>query len=117
MDTIEDKKSEVHRVDPNVIEAFRETVLLVRHLVNNPGDVIVDIECKGWTILISLQTHKSDVGQVIGRNAYLIGSIRSILSAIGGKNDTKFIFDYVTEGDNRRAEGKRRSKSWGGLDR
>lgn len=90
------------RVSEDVTAAIREVVMIARHLVNNPEEVQVDIECKGYTVLVALRTNKRDVGQVIGRNAHLMNSIRSFLAAIGGKNNVQIVLDYVTEEDNRR---------------
>lgn len=94
------------RVDSAVIDAVHETLMLTRHFVNHPDDVKVNVECRGYSVLADLRTHKTDVGQVIGRNAHLMNSIRSFLSAIGGKNNVQIILDYVTEEDNRRNEKK-----------
>jgi uncharacterized protein len=91
------------RVEEGVIQIIREVVMMVRHLVNNPDDVVVDVEQKGYTILVALKTNPEDVGQVIGRNAHLIASIRSLLAAISGKNGVRAILDFVTEEDNKRA--------------
>lgn len=90
------------RVNQETIDAIREVVMIVRHLVNNPDQVKVDIECQGYSILAVLKTNPRDVGQVIGRNAHLINSVRSFLSAIAGKNNVRAVLDYVTDEDNRR---------------
>jgi hypothetical protein len=38
---------------------------------------------------------------VLGRNAHLINSLRSLLSAVAGKNKISIDLDYVTDGENR----------------
>jgi len=101
------------RIDSNVLSAIREVVMVVRHIVNNPEDVVVDIECSGYSALVALRTNPDDVGQVIGRNAHLMNSIRSFLSAISGKNNIQIIMDYVTEEDNRRMGSINREKHTG----
>ena len=100
-DTAKDTAKE-SRVEPFVIEAIRETLMCIRYFVNHPDDVKVNIGCKGYSVLVDLRTHRMDVGQVIGKNAHLINSIRSFLAAIGGKNSVQIVLDYVTEEDNRR---------------
>jgi len=90
------------RIDENVLNAIREVVMISRHLVNNPEEVLVDIECSGYSVLVALRTNPRDVGQVIGRNAHLMNSIRSFLAAIAGKNGINVLLDYVTEEDNKR---------------
>jgi predicted RNA-binding protein YlqC (UPF0109 family) len=91
-----------NRVDDGIINAIRDVASFARHIVNNPGEVLVDIEQSGYTVLVALRTNAEDVGQVIGKNGYLITSIRSLLSAIGSKNHISIILDYVTEQDNKR---------------
>lgn len=90
------------KIDPKVIAAIREVVMIVRHIVNHPEDVEVDIDCNGYSVLVALRTNPRDVGQVIGRNAHLMNSIRSFLSAIQGKNRIQILIDYVTDEDKRR---------------
>ena len=90
------------RVDQKVIDAIREVVMIARYFVDNPDEVDVNIDCQGYTVVVGLSTNRGDVGQVVGRNAHIITSMRSFLSAIGGKNDIKVILDYITEQDNRR---------------
>lgn len=96
------------RIEKRVLEIIREVVMIVRYLVDNPDAVKVDIEQKGYTVLIALETDPADVGQVIGRNAHIKASIRSLLSAISGKYGVRALLDYVTEGDNRRGHGHSR---------
>lgn len=101
--------AEENRVEQRVLDAIEEIVLICRHLVNNPEEVKVDINCNGYSVLVALRTNPRDVGQVIGRNAHLINSIRSFLAAIAGKNNVQVVLDYVTEEDNRRdAKGNQR---------
>lgn len=98
------------RVDDGVIDAIKDVVLITKHLVNNPEEVVVEIEQKGYTVLVALRTNPGDVGQVVGRNAHLITSIRSFLAAIGGKNGVKVHLDYVTEEDNKREREPRQDR-------
>jgi len=105
---------EQSRIAPEITDAIKEVVMITRHLVNNPDEVQVDVESKGYTLLIALRTNPKDVGQVIGRNAHLMNSIRSFLAAIAGKNNVQIVLDYVTEEDNRRiAKGSNRRESKG----
>jgi len=90
------------RISESVLKAIEEAVLLCRHYVNHPEAVKADVEARGYSVLVGLHTDPDDVGQVIGRNAHLINSLRSFLSAIAGKNGVTVILDYVTEEDNRR---------------
>lgn len=106
------------RVSSDVIDAIREVVMICRHFVNNPEEVMVDIETRGYSVLVDLRTNPNDVGQVIGRNAHLMSSLRSFLAAISGKNGVTIILDYVTEEDNQRgqpsAQGNSRRSRYSG---
>ncbi len=85
---------------------------IVKLLVNNPGDVIVNVKKSEYNVTIELHTNPKDVGQVLGRSGHIKDSIRSLLAAFGGKNGTKVHFDYITEWQNnqKRNVGKYGSK-------
>jgi len=90
------------RVGPEIVSAVKEIVMLVRHFVNHPDDVDVNVRPGPYRITVELYTSPLDVGQVVGRNGYLTASLRSFLSAVAGKNRIKIDLDYVTEQDNAR---------------
>jgi len=87
------------RIGEEVLQAVKEVVGFYRHIVDHPDDVKVEVRSGGYSILVVLHTNPQDVGQAIGRNAHLISSIRSLLSAISGKNNIQIVLDFVTEGD------------------
>ena len=103
------------RVEKEVLDAIRDTVLVCRHLVDHPDDVSVEVRSSGYVVIVTLRTHEGDVGQVIGRNAFIIGSFRSLVSAIAGKHHIQCILDFVTESDLRksgnRASGNNRLRN------
>ena len=101
------------RINDDIVSAIEEVVMLTRHLVDSPDDVRVEIDRKGYNLIVLLYTHPSDVGQVIGRNAHIIAAFRSLIAAISGKNNIRVVFDYVTEGDNKRAESSDRFRKHG----
>lgn len=90
------------RVTAEMIEAVRDIVDTVKHIVDHPDDVSVNIKTGPYKITVELYTHEDDVGQVVGKNGHVIASYRSILTAIAGKNRTKVMFDFITEEDNKR---------------
>lgn len=97
------------QISEEIIAQVKEVVMIVRHFVNNPDDVDVKIQCNGKTLVAYLNTNPDDVGQAIGRNAHLISSIRSLLSAIQGKNNIRVMLIYATEDENKRKiESQRR---------
>jgi predicted RNA-binding protein YlqC (UPF0109 family) len=91
-----------HRIDDSVIDSIRYVIFVTKHLVNNPEEVRVDIHRNGYTVVVSLETNPEDVGQVVGKNAYIITSIRSLLASIAGKNGIRIYMDYITEEDKKR---------------
>lgn len=99
---VKEVKSTEERINDEIIVAIGDVMGVVKHLVDNPDEVRFDIQAKGYSIMVFLYTAHKDVGQVIGANAHLVTSIRSLLTAIAGKHKVKVTLDFVTEGDNRR---------------
>lgn len=63
---------------------------IVKTLVNNPDKVAVErvIDEKG--VLLSLTVDPEDVGRVIGKRGATAQSIRTLLRALGTKNDARY---------------------------
>jgi predicted RNA-binding protein YlqC (UPF0109 family) len=70
---------------------------LVQSIVDDPSKVHVNVIPASYRLLAELHTDPEDVGQVIGRRGSVVGSIRSILTAYGGKHGIKVDLSYVTE--------------------
>jgi len=87
---------------------MREILLVVRTFVNKPDEVRVVIRSGETSVIAELFTHPADIPLVIGRNGHVVGSIRSLLSAVAGKYHVDFHFTYVTEMMNRRREREKR---------
>lgn len=68
---------------------------IVKTLVNNPDKVSVDriIDEKG--VLLSLTVDPEDVGRVIGKRGATAQSIRTLLRALGTKNDARYNLKIV----------------------
>lgn len=90
------------RVTSDAMDAAKEIVSIVRHIVDHPGDVEVRVRPGSYRLAVELFTNPADVGQVVGRSGHLTTSMRSFLSALAGKHKIKIDFDYVTEEDNAR---------------
>lgn len=88
------------RVTNAVKDAVKEMVGCVRHIVDHPDQVEINIRPGPYRISVELYTHVDDVGQVVGRNGHLVASLRSLLTALAGKHNIKVHFDYVTEEEN-----------------
>lgn len=94
------------RVTSDAMDAAKEIVSIVRHIVDHPDAVEVRVRPGSYRLAVELFTHASDVGQVVGRSGHLTTSMRSFLSALAGKHKIKIDFDYVTEEDNARRENE-----------
>lgn len=68
---------------------------IVKTLVNNPDKVSVDriIDEKG--VLLSLTVDPEDVGRVIGKRGATAQSLRTLLRALGTKNDARYNLKIV----------------------
>lgn len=68
---------------------------IVKTLVENPDDVIVDrvIDEKG--VLLSLTVNPEDLGRVIGRRGATAQSLRTLLRALGTKNAARYNLKIV----------------------
>ena len=76
---------------------------IVKSLVGHPDDVSVEriIDEKG--VLLSLTVHPEDLGRVIGKRGITAQSLRTLLRALGTKNDARYNLKIVnTDG---RGEG------------
>lgn len=63
---------------------------IVKTLVNNPDKVTVDRKIDEKGVLLSLTVDPEDVGRVIGRRGATAQSIRTLLRALGTKNDARY---------------------------
>ena len=63
---------------------------IVKSLVGNPDEVVVDriIDEKG--VLLTLTVDPEDLGRVIGKRGVTAQSLRTLLRALGSKNDARY---------------------------
>lgn len=68
---------------------------IVKSLVENPDDVVVDriVDEKG--VLLSLTVNPEDLGRVIGRRGITAQSLRTMLRALGTKNNARYNLKIV----------------------
>ena len=68
---------------------------VVKSLVGYPDDVVVDrlIDEKG--VLLTLTVNPEDLGRVIGRRGSTAQSLRTLLRALGTKNDARYNLKIV----------------------
>ena len=73
---------------------------IVKTLVNNPDKVNIDRAIDEKGVLLSLSIDPEDVGRVIGRRGATAQSIRTLLRALGTKNDARYNLKIVNTDDN-----------------
>ena len=73
---------------------------IVKTLVNNPDKVNIDRAIDEKGVLLSLSVDPEDVGRVIGRRGATEQSIRTLLRALGTKNDARYNLKIVNTDDN-----------------
>lgn len=74
---------------------------IVKALVSNPDDVTVEriIDEKG--VLLTLTVNPDDLGRVIGKRGVTAQSLRTLLRALGTKNDARYNLKIVNNDDER----------------
>ena len=73
---------------------------IVKSLVGHPDDVVVEriIDEKG--VLLSLTVNPEDLGRVIGKRGVTAQSLRTLLRALGTKNDARYNLKIINnDGD------------------
>ena len=88
---------------------------IVKTLVNNPEKVAVERKIDEKGVLLSLSVDPEDVGRVIGKRGATAQSIRTLLRALGTKNDARYNLKIVNtdapEGTERSAHEISRSSN------
>ena len=72
---------------------------IVKTLVNNPDKVEVERTIDEKGVLLALTVDPEDVGRVIGRRGVTAQSIRTLLRALGTKNDARYNLKIVNSDD------------------
>ena len=74
---------------------------VVKSLVGHPEDVVVDhmIDEKG--VLLTLTVNPEDLGRVIGKRGVTAQSLRTLLRALGTKNDARYNLKIENNDDQR----------------
>lgn len=86
-------------MDSSIDQQFIEFV--VKSLVGHPDDVSIvrTIDEKG--VLLELTVNPEDLGRVIGKRGATAQSLRTLLRALGTKNDARYNLKIVDNGDPR----------------
>jgi predicted RNA-binding protein YlqC (UPF0109 family) len=74
---------------------------IVKSLVGYPNDVVIEriIDEKG--VLLTLTVNPEDLGRVIGKRGMTAQSLRTLLRALGTKNDARYNLKIVNNDDDR----------------
>lgn len=76
---------------------------IVKSLVGNPDAVIVERTIDEKGVLLELTVDPEDLGRVIGKRGATAQSLRTLLRALGTKNDARYNLKIVDNGEPRPA--------------
>ncbi len=68
---------------------------IVKSLVGNPDDVVVERTIDEKGVLLTLTVNPDDLGRVIGKRGVTAQSLRTLLRALGTKNDARYNLKIV----------------------
>ncbi len=71
---------------------------IVKSLVGHPDDVKVDRRIDEKGVLLELTVNPEDLGRVIGKRGSTAQSLRTLLRALGTKNDARYNLKIVVTG-------------------
>lgn len=74
---------------------------IVKSLVGNPEDVVVERQIDEKGVLLTLTVNPDDLGRVIGKRGITAQSLRTLLRALGTKNDARYNLKIVNNDDER----------------
>lgn len=85
---------------------------IVKSLVSNPDAVQVERRIDEKGVLLELTVNGEDLGRVIGKRGATAQSLRTLLRALGTKNDARYNLKIIDpEGDSRSAPVDKAEKS------
>jgi predicted RNA-binding protein YlqC (UPF0109 family) len=98
-------------VSSSIDQQFVEFV--VKSLVSKPDEVKVDRRIDEKGVLLELTVDPDDLGRVIGKRGGTAQSIRTLLRALGTKNEARYNLKIVDNGPapNERSDRQRSDKS------
>ena len=68
---------------------------IVKSLVGSPDDVVVERTIDEKGVLLTLTVNPEDLGRVIGKRGVTAQSLRTLLRALGTKNDARYNLKIV----------------------
>ena len=68
---------------------------IVKSVVDNPSDVVINEIDGGRTKIIELRVAKDDIGKVIGKKGHTISAIRTLLASASGKEKVRYVLELL----------------------
>ena len=68
---------------------------LIKHLVDKPEEVQINIVTGERTVIFELRVADGDMGKVIGRRGQTAGSLRTLLAAAAAKQGKRFVLEIL----------------------
>ncbi|ECB9783071.1 KH domain-containing protein [Listeria monocytogenes] len=68
---------------------------IVKPLVDHPEDVVITPEETDTSLTYKLSVSKEDMGRVIGKQGRIAKTIRTLVYAVGSKNDKKIRLEII----------------------
>ena len=68
---------------------------LVKAIVDQPEEVVVNERISGDTVVLELMVAKRDMGRVIGREGKIAKSIRTVMRAQAARENKRVIVDIL----------------------
>ena len=84
---------------------------IVKSLVSNPDDVQIERTIDEKGVLIELTVNPEDLGRVIGKRGSSAQALRTLLRALGTKNDARYNLKIVDNGEPREQREPREPRS------
>src|SRR5690606_41409016 len=81
---------------------------IVKSLVGKPDAVIVERRIDEKGVLLELTVDPDDLGRVIGKRGATAQSLRTLLRALGTKNDARYNLKIVDNGEGAPSGGSRK---------
>jgi predicted RNA-binding protein YlqC (UPF0109 family) len=78
---------------------------LVRGIVSNPDDVTVKDKDLRRGRMLEVRVNPDDIGKVIGRNGRTATALRTVVAALGGRDQIRVDFVDVDKGPRRTGGG------------
>ena len=87
---------------------------VVKSLVSKPDAVVIERRIDEKGVLLELTVDPEDLGRVIGKRGATAQSIRTLLRALGTKNDARYNLKIIDNGTGSSSDSSRNESSSGG---